>query len=67
MDVISLISFALIFISGMVLGVIILRYGIGLGSRQAYWQKEDLEPFKPEDETELTQTHTGDWNFEKEE
>lgn len=51
------------YVLGIVTGILILRYGIGLGARQAYWQKEDIEPFS--DETITNQTHTGNYDFEE--
>lgn len=51
-------------VSGLVSALILIRYGIGLGTRIVYRTKEDLPAFGKVDEP-TEQTHTGDYEVEE--
>lgn len=54
-----------IFVSGLIIGVIICRYGIGLGNKLTYRAKEDL-PLSGEGDVPIEQEATDEVEEEEE-
>jgi hypothetical protein len=49
----------ILFVSGIIMGAVLVRYGISLGARIVYKTSENLPAFGKDDDEPVSQAHAG--------